>query len=462
MSGRLARWVFKLQSYKFSISHRKGKDNIVPDVLSRIIAPAVDALEILAPEIDLNSPYFDGEEYKQLREKITQNQSKYPDVKVDDKYVYIRTEHYSGQEEQENTSWKLWIPNELYGDAIGRVHNTPTAAHGGIIKTLELLRRYLYWPGMIRDVRNYIRNCDICKSTKAPNFIMKPPMGSLVQSERPFQRMYVDLLGPYPRSKTGHIGLLIVLDHLTKFHWLYPLKKFTSSNIQEYLEHTIFHTYGVPEVIVSDNGSQFKANDINAFFTKYGIKHVYTAYYSPQSNASERVNRSLIAGIRAYLKQDHRLWDEQLSAISCALRNSCHQAINVSPYRAVFGFDMITHASSYELLRKLTLLDEPSAKVSRDDHLHIIRNGLRKHIREAHDRHARSYNLRTRPQNFTINQEVFRRNFAQSCNEKNFNAKLAPLFVRARIREKLGNHYYILEDLQGKLMGTYHGKDIRP
>lgn len=329
----------------------------------------------------------------------------------------------------------MWIPTKLRLDTIKRAHDTPTSAHGGMSKTIDMLRRNCYWPGMIKDVRNYIRNCDICKSTKSPNFIMKPPMGNQVVSVRPFQRLYIDLLGPYPRSKAGYIGLLIVLDHLTKFHWLCPLRKFTSVNIQNYLEQNIFHTYGVPEVIVSDNGSQFKANDLNAFFTKYGITHTYTAYYSPQSNASERVNRSLIAGIRAYLKNDHRLWDEQLSAISCALRNSHHQAINISPYHALFGFDMITHGSSYELLRKLQLLEEPTAKISRDDHLQLIRHNLKRYIKEAFDKNRSQYNLRSRPQTFNVNQEVFRRNFAQSNMEKtlmlNFHQYLSKLeFVR--------------------------------
>lgn len=107
------------------------------------------------------------------------------------------------------------------------------------------------------------------------------------------------------------------------------------------------------------------------------------------------------------------------------------------------------------------MLDEPCAKVSRDDQLQTLRQDIRKNIKEAYDRNEKQYNLRTRPSTFTIGQEVFRRNFAQSSLTKGFNAKLSPLFLKARVREKLGNHYYILEDLQGKLVGTFHAKDIR-
>lgn len=461
LTGRLARWALLLQSYKFTVSHRKGKDNVVPDALSRIPEGEISSLDTVEPEIDINSAHFQDNDYLELKAKINDNEGKYPDVKVIDNFIYIRTEHYSGNELQEEQAWKLWIPTNLRNQVICRAHDSPVASHGGICKTLELLRRNFYWPGMVRDVRKYIQNCEVCKTTKAPNFVMKPPMGNPTTSIRPFQRLYIDILGPYPRSKSGFIGLLIVLDHLTKFHWVCPLRKFTSSLIKDFLEKQIFHVYGVPEVVVSDNGSQFKANDFNAFLTQYGITHTYTAYYSPQSNASERVNRSLIAGIRAFLKKDHKLWDENLSSICCALRNSYHQSLHVSPYRAVFGFNMITHGSSYTLLKKLQLLDEPSATVSRDDQLQTVRYDLRKHIKEAYDTNRQHYNLRTRVPTFNTGDQVFRRNFAQSNMEKSFNAKLAPMFVKAKVTQRLGNHYYVLEDSNGKPVGTFHAKDIR-
>lgn len=461
LTGRLARWVFKLQSYKFTISHRQGKNHIVPDALSRMYCDEVSSIELAEAEIDLNSEHFKDKDYEDLKNRIQENEEKYPDIKIVDSFVYIRTEHTAGDPCQEENSWKLWIPTQLRNRVITRAHCSAITVHGGMQKTLELIRRNFYWPGMVMDVRNFVRQCTTCKQIKYPNVSLTPEMGQQAVSIRPFQRLYVDLLGPYPRSKNGNIGLLIVLDHHSKFHWLCPLRKFSSSCIQNFLLTQIFHTYGVPETIISDNGSQFRANEFQAFLTKLGISHVFTALYSPQSNASERVNRSIIAGIRSFLKDDQRLWDENISSISCALRNSFHQAIKCSPYHALFGMDMITHGSSYKLLAKTKLLSESINPLTRDDQLAILRKDLRKNMQEAYESNKNRYDLRTRPNSFSIGQEVFRRNFSQSNFEKRYNAKLAPVFIKSKIREKIGNHYYVLEDSNGKVAGTFHAKDIR-
>lgn len=82
LSGRLARWVFKLQAYKFSISHRKGIENVVPDALSRIPIGEISSIDLSSPEIDLNSPHFSDDDYVQLKAKINENMSKYPDIKM--------------------------------------------------------------------------------------------------------------------------------------------------------------------------------------------------------------------------------------------------------------------------------------------------------------------------------------------------------------------------------------------
>lgn len=461
LKGRLARWALKLQGYKFTISHRKGKENVVPDALSRI--PDNDneiySVELVGPEVDLDSVHFLDHEYVTLRNNVLKDQASFPDIKVIDNFIYIRTKHASGGEEDQNL-WKLWIPKPLRNEILKRSHDSVIASHGGIAKTVELIRRNFYWPGLVSHVREYIRKCDTCKTTKATNQILKPEMGNMSVSVRPFQRLYIDMLGPYPRSKKGFLGLLIILDHFSKYHWLCPLKKFTSEVIIEFLEKNIFHMVGVPEIIISDNGSQFKAKEFNLFLNNYGIQHQYTAIYSPQSNASERVNRSIIAAIRAYLKKDHRDWDQNLSSISCALRNACHQSIGCTPYKALYGFNMITHGTSYKLLRSLDALEDSEVPLNREDHLLLLRNDIQQKLEKAYETNVKQYNLRARPISFEVGDEVFHRNFVQSDAEKKISAKLCPVFIKSKVIQKIGNCMYLLEDSDGKT-AKYHAKDIR-
>jgi len=99
--------------------------------------------------------------------------------------------------------------------------------------------------------------------------------------------LFIDFLGPYPRSRSGNIGIFIVLDHFSKYVFLKPVKKIDSSVVIKYLENELFMTFGVPEVILSDNGSQFRAKTFQKLMEQYGVKHTLTAVHSLQANASD-------------------------------------------------------------------------------------------------------------------------------------------------------------------------------
>lgn len=122
---------------------------------------------------------------------------------------------------------------------------------------------------------------------------------------------------------------------------------------------------------------------------------------------------------------------------------------------------MITNGATYSLLRKLEMLEDRTVRFDRNDSLQIMGKKAADLMQKQFDRNERSYNLRSREISYDVGQEVFRRNFKQSNFEQRYSAKLAPTFVKARIRSKQGNCYYELEDLQGNLLGIYHAKDIR-
>lgn len=299
LSGRLARWSLSLAGYDFEIEHRKGSENVVPDALSRSFSEHVSALDLCVIDVDLDAPEFEANDYKDLGDQCEANKDTLPDVKVSQNLVYRTTDFPSGSESLDTSIWILWIPSELTESLIAGAHNPPQAAHGGITKTLSRLREKYYWPNMPIQVREYIRRCEICKMSKASNYITRPKMGNETIVERPFQKIYVDLLGPYPRSKKGHTHIFKTLDHFSKFVFLQPLRKADATSIIQFLESQIFAIFGVPELIHSDNGKQFVSKEFAEMTKSYSIRHMFNASYAPQSNASERVNRTVLAAIRS-------------------------------------------------------------------------------------------------------------------------------------------------------------------
>lgn len=462
LTGRLARWSLKLQGFNFEIIHRKGSANIVPDTLSRMDVAEIDL--VIGEPIDISSAEFKSENYNKIKSTIRDNQRELPDLKIQGEAVYKRTQFRTGDQTVDSSSvWKLWLPEKLRPQAIENAHHPASAAHGGTEKTTELVRRYFYWPGLSSEVRTFVSNCATCKETKAPNQTLRPPMGQAYQSERPFQRLYVDLLGPYPRSKAKNTTILIILDHLTKFVWLKPLRVATANAIVRFIESDVFHFAGAPETILTDNGVQFISKDFRTLLTRYGVHHILTASHSPQANASERVNRSILAAIRSYIDKDQTTWDVHVSAIASALRNATHATTGHTPYFAVFGHHMIQHAGSYALLRELKSLGTSDLEIlPSSDYREELNKDIREKLRQAHDRNVKTYNTRTRSVNFTPGQEVFIRNFRQSDFVGNYNAKLGKQWTPARIVSKVGTSTYVVEDRSGRpIKVKYHAKDIR-
>lgn len=162
LTGRLARWSLKLQGFDFEIEHRKGSANIVPDTLSRMHAAELHLT--VAPPIDLESPAFQSTEYTQLRTTVLTNKTQLPDVEIRDAAVYKRTGFRTGDDTVDASMiWKLWVPAELRQQVMEAAHLPTTAGHGGADKTTELIRRWYYWPGLAKDVRRFVAECETCK-----------------------------------------------------------------------------------------------------------------------------------------------------------------------------------------------------------------------------------------------------------------------------------------------------------
>ncbi|KAH8244542.1 hypothetical protein KR032_008233, partial [Drosophila birchii] len=87
ISGRLARWSLRLQSFDFQIAHRKGADNVVADTLSR----CVEELELDVDDaLGFATTEFQSAEYKEIRDEIRDNQARLPDMRVEGDLIFKR------------------------------------------------------------------------------------------------------------------------------------------------------------------------------------------------------------------------------------------------------------------------------------------------------------------------------------------------------------------------------------
>lgn len=434
----------------------------MPDALSRLYCDGITADHPDILHVDLNDHTFSDPEYLELVKTLTENPAACSNLKVHNQRIYFRSNN-SGITHMTSDLplWKLYIPKALTITLIEAAHCPPTASHFGIKKTIENLQRLFYWPSMRHDVYEFIKICEICKECKAPNEALRPPMGEYYAVQRTWQKLYIDFLGPYPRSKDGNCFIFIVMDHLSRFVMLEPMRDANSKNVCKFLERRIFSVFSVPEIILSDNGKQFTSKLFGELMVKYGVQHKFTAKYHPQANACERVNRSIIAGIRAYIGESHNNWDKHLHSIAAAIRNITHDTTNESPHFVVFGKHYVGHGSDYELLRKLHNLGDISLDLTNSERHSLLQKNILERMKKAYEQSSKKYNLRSRDRPLSTGQTVYVRNFVQSVAVNKIAAKFCPKFRKGIIHKRIGNVAYEVYDVNGKSLGIFHAKDIR-
>lgn len=439
-AGRLGRWALRLQPYDFSLVHRPGRLMAVADALSR----SVENIDVVG------WAQTEDKWYKSIKQEVESMPDKYPQYKVEDGILYKHCTYNSRR--VDSISWRLVVPADKRLSVLKLCHDDPLSAHGGRHKTIERVCRDYYWPKMHEGITRYVRNCSICHATKSPNRIQRAPMGKRLEAERPWQVLYVDFVGPFPRSKNGFAYLLVAVDGFSKFVHVHPMRTATAKGTIRFLEHSIFLIFGVPDKVVSDNGSQFVSREYKQFLNAYNVEATYVSRYHPQANSAEAANKTIGNAIRSYVKEDHREWDRQIAKIACALNTSLHSSTSTSPYYANFGCHMVVSGNS-------TRGQNPQTRDQ--EHFRAIRETVLKSLEKAHLANKKRYDLRSRPIEYSVGETVWKKTFPLSDASRGFMAKLAPKYVECEISKKLGSSSYELKDTSGKILGIFSAKDIK-
>lgn len=454
-TGRLARWQVQLQQYDFKLIHRKGKEHIVPDMLSRAV-PKLDPIDISIPSVK-------DKWYSKMGEKVRSKPLKFSGWRENNGrlWKFVKCEYPELRPEVDN--WKEVVPKENRRRIIAESHEPPTAGHMGIYKTFSRVAERFYWPKMRNDISRYIKQCRICIQHKVEVGPPKAKMITHTKPKRPWEVISTDLLGPLPRSMHGHTFLLVVTDYHSKFSLLCPLRKATSEAVSRFVEKEVFLLFGVPSTILCDNGPQYRGKAFRKLAEKYRVRLKFNANYHPRANPTERVNRTLKTMLSIYVSDNHREWDVDIDRIACALRTATHETTKLSPYFVNFGRRMILDGNEHKRKNVPEVDEEVESDIGcRGELMSEVFADVKRRLEAAGKKSVERYNLRCRQVEYLPNQMVYRKNYVQSDASKYFAKKLAPEYLGPfTIRKRVSPWTYELQDESGNSKGIWHIKDLK-
>lgn len=402
--------------------------------------------------------------YQKMIERIRQNPLKFGNWRVTNGKLWKQVTPKYPSLTSPSDSWRMVVPKNHRQEIIAGAHDPPTSGHTGVFKTFARIVEKYYWPKMRKDVANFVSKCRICSMHKVSQDRPVDKMVSHNKAERPWEIISTDLMGPLPRSKQGNSFILVVTDYLSKFSLVFPLRKATGEAVVGKMEKEVFLVFGVPRIILCDNGPQYRSKQFMKLVENYGCNIKFSAVYHPRANPTERVNRLLKTMLAMYVSENHRTWDENIHQIACALRTSTHETTKLTPYFINFGRNMMLSGKDYSCSEIIDSEDgTQSGGISRNEAFRKMFADVRERLEVAGRKSCERYNLRCRHIEYLPNQLVWKRNYVISDASRFFSHKLAPKFVGPYyIKKRVSPWTYELRDQYGDSKGIWNVKDLKP
>lgn len=237
---------------------------------------------------------------------------------------------------------RVVIPIKLRNLVLSELHKS----HLGIVKTKSIARSYFWWPKIDQEIENEIKGCRACRLCQ-----QNPSRNILIPWEicrKPWERIHVDFLGPIEGKM-----YFIVLDAFSKWVEVFAMSSTNSFNTIAVLRQ-LFARFGLPDMLVSDNGTQLVSDEFKFFLKMNGIIHKTSTPGHPATNgAAENAVKSFKSAMskaitNARLKNDKIEMNTFVQRYLFDYRISKHCATEESPAKLMYGREL---KSRFDLMK---------------------------------------------------------------------------------------------------------------
>jgi transposase InsO family protein len=218
-------------------------------------------------------------------------------------------------------------------------HDSPVGGHRGMNRTLREIKKRYDWRNMKREVEDYVRRCQNCQRNKTLGPRHRAPMEITTTARKPFERCALDIVGPTTETNAGNRYILTFQDDLTKFVIAEPIPTQDAETVAREFVRNIVLKFGTPEVILTDQGSNFLSELFQNACKLLRIKKIHTTAFHPESNGGlERGHRVLVEYLRHYVREDQKDWDDWIPYATYVYNLTTHRATGYTPFELLFGY----------------------------------------------------------------------------------------------------------------------------
>ena len=216
---------------------------------------------------------------------------------------------------------RVVVPEQLRERAVRLAHSS----HQGIVKTKQLMRETIWFPGIDKMVEREVKNCLACQST-INSGTHREPLKMTKMPEESWREVAMDFLGPFK----GGEYLLVVIDERSRYPEV-EIVYSTSHRATIPALDAIFARQGIPEIAKSDNGPPFNSSEFGNWCRYIGMHHRKVTPLWPEANAeAERFMRTLNKALRA-AQMDTGSWKQELFKFLRHYRATPHSTTGMSP-----------------------------------------------------------------------------------------------------------------------------------
>ncbi|RWR99999.1 pol polyprotein-like protein, partial [Dinothrombium tinctorium] len=264
----------------------------------------------------------------------------------------------------------LALPKKLIPHILASAHDCIlSGGHLGIRKTFERIKNRFYWRTMHNDVIKWVTSCNTCQKIK-PQPKKCGKLMPILPGARPFEKIGLDIIGMLPTTARGNRFIIVVTCYLTKFAITKSVKHVTAKDVAEFLLHDLILKYSAFDVLISDNGVQFRSEIIRNLNELFSVKHKFTTPYKPSTaGLVERCNRQILQLIKSYTDKNKHDWDIILPFITHIYNVSYHTSTKFTPFYLVHG---------YEAKLPIDMYCERNENFDKDDYVYQISVNLKK------------------------------------------------------------------------------------